>query len=111
MIYSILNMINSLTVSQPISVIKFIWVPAHADIAGNEYADSVCREINKREDRVYVGIPLSNLKNSILIPDKLAWLAKDWPYTDRDLTGNTCFSRVTYKSVRPWFRDLSLPRN
>lgn len=39
--------------------IKFIWIPSHSNRRGNEFVDSICREVNSTlPNRIYMGAPI-----------------------------------------------------
>ena len=91
-------------------VVRFVWVPGHVGIIGNEVADGVARAAGGLPYCIQYGLPYCDLLDPIG-RDFEAWARLLWPYVGTG--GASCaryFSRVTYKSDRPWFSRLSLPR-
>ena len=91
-------------------VVRFVWVPGHVRIVGNEVADKVARADGGLPYCIQYGLPYCDLLDPIG-RDFEAWVGLLWPYVGTG--GASCtryFSRVTYKSDTPWFSRLSLPR-
>ena len=90
--------------------VRFMWVPGHVGIVGNKVADGVARAAGGLPYCIQYGLPYCDLLDPIG-RDFEAWVGLLWPYVGT--RGASCtrnFSRVTYKSDRPWFSRLSLPR-
>ena len=91
-------------------VVRFMWVSGHVGIVGNEVADGVARAAGGLSYCIQYGLPYCDLLDPIG-RDFEAWVGLLWPYVGTG--GASCsryFSRVSYKSDRPWFSRLSLPR-
>ena len=87
-----------------------MWVPGHVGIVGNEVADRVTRAAGVQPYSIQYGLTFCALYGPIG-RDIEAWAGLLRPYVGTG--GASCsryFSRVTYKSDRPWFSRLSLPR-
>lgn len=88
-------------------MIKFVWVPAHCNIYGNEQADLLaklgvsCGIIFNRDIQHFEYF--SNLKKYTLNNWQISWNTSD--------QGRYCYSICPKVKVYPWFRYFSVGRN
>ena len=87
-----------------------VWVPSHAGIVGNELDDSVARSASRLPFVVQCGVPREDLFVA-LERDHQSWCKHLWPYSASSTSCDRYFDRVSFKSPRPRFSELSFPRS
>ena len=90
--------------------VRFVWVPAHSDIQGNETADYIAKSAARLPFSIRPVFPFRDLLTD-LQQNFLAWYCLRWPYHGPGHAGSACFARVSFKNFRPWFRGFRVPRS
>ena len=106
--YKILHLASLIRVRE--GSVGFAWVSSHAGIMVNEMADSVARLALHLPFMVQCGVSREDLF-LMLERDHQSWRRRLWPYSVSSSGHNRYFDRVSFKSPRPWFSELSFPRS
>lgn len=114
MIHKIANLLGSMN-QNPFRV-DLIWVPSHEGLRGNSVADRLARMASSlRVSPAFMRLGIrshvmqEDIRN-LIVQDYRAHQRLAWSYFTGDQQGQRYFERVSFKTVRPWFWKMDMPR-
>ena len=109
-ISDILLVLNELLIKENRSI-KFIWIPSHLGITGNEKADSLAKDSLNNEHIFYEGLHCDELKpifKAKVLNDMINY-TKDYDF-GKGLKGRKYIENNVDFSFNSWFDDYDLDR-
>ncbi|XP_043467569.1 uncharacterized protein LOC122501872 [Leptopilina heterotoma] len=98
-----------ITQTQNDTRIDFIWIPAHSSSKGNNIADRIAKDASALPFIQKKIASLNDLFSKFKQYNNIQ-KAQLWPYKNTTITANRVLQKIQYKTKRPWFCGLELPR-
>ncbi|XP_043476376.1 uncharacterized protein LOC122507632 [Leptopilina heterotoma] len=91
------------------SNIKFLWIPSHMGITGNERADRWAKKSLSLPFGRSIAYPASEII-PLVSQDFQGWRKTLWPHYGEQQSYNKYFYNINNKTRRPWFQGIEAPR-